>query len=82
MSATTQKPAPFRADQVGSLLRSAALKDARDKNEKGALDAAGLAAVEDTEIKALIKNRKRWACSRLPMANTAGRGGITIFSDC
>ena len=45
---------PFRADQVGSLLRSAALKDARRRHDEGALDAAGLAAVEDREIGRVI----------------------------
>ena len=30
---------PFRADQVGSLLRSAALKDARAKRERGEITA-------------------------------------------
>ena len=52
------KTGPYRADQVGSLLRSKPLKDAREKHEKGTLDDAGLAAVEDTEIKALIKKQE------------------------
>ncbi|HEY9181671.1 MAG TPA: 5-methyltetrahydropteroyltriglutamate--homocysteine methyltransferase, partial [Gammaproteobacteria bacterium] len=42
--------APFRADQVGSLLRPAALKEARQRHAAGELDAVGLAAVEDREI--------------------------------
>ncbi|HEY1099859.1 MAG TPA: 5-methyltetrahydropteroyltriglutamate--homocysteine S-methyltransferase, partial [Myxococcota bacterium] len=46
--------APFRADQVGSFLRSPAVKEARAQHESGALDDAGLKAVEDREIVALI----------------------------
>jgi 5-methyltetrahydropteroyltriglutamate--homocysteine methyltransferase len=36
---------PFRADVVGSLLRTAPLKEARAKREKGEIDAARLAEV-------------------------------------
>jgi len=49
---------PFRADHVGSLLRSAALKDARAKREAGAINAAGLKAVEDREIEGVIKKQE------------------------
>jgi 5-methyltetrahydropteroyltriglutamate--homocysteine methyltransferase len=49
---------PFRADHVGSLLRPAALKDARTRHQKGELDAAGLKAIEDREIEALIKKQE------------------------
>ena len=52
------KPGPYRADQVGSLLRSKPLKDAREQHEKGTLNDAGLAAIEDAEIKALIKKQE------------------------
>jgi 5-methyltetrahydropteroyltriglutamate--homocysteine methyltransferase len=45
---------PFRADHVGSLLRPAALKEAREKFAAGAIDAAGLRAVEDREIERII----------------------------
>ena len=41
---------PFRADHVGSLLRTAPLKEARAKRERGEIDAAALKAVEDREI--------------------------------
>jgi hypothetical protein len=41
---------PFRADHVGSLLRSAALKDARGTREKGEITAEQLKAIEDREI--------------------------------
>jgi 5-methyltetrahydropteroyltriglutamate--homocysteine methyltransferase len=49
---------PFRADHVGSLLRSAALKEARAKRASGAIDAAQLKAVEDREIETLIKKQE------------------------
>ncbi len=41
MPASSSVP-PFRADHVGSLLRPAALKDARAKFAKGEIDAAAL----------------------------------------
>jgi 5-methyltetrahydropteroyltriglutamate--homocysteine methyltransferase len=53
MSARTAPP--FRADHVGSLLRTAPLKEARAKREKGELTADQLKAVEDREIASLIK---------------------------
>ena len=49
---------PFRADHVGSLLRSAALKDARAKREKNEITAEQLKAVEDREIEAIIKKQE------------------------
>src|SRR5205823_7543997 len=49
---------PFRADHVGSLLRSAALKEARAKRERRELSAEALHAVEDREIEALIKKQE------------------------
>jgi 5-methyltetrahydropteroyltriglutamate--homocysteine methyltransferase len=44
---------PFRADQVGSLLRPARLMEARQKAAQGQMDAAELRAVEDDCIRAL-----------------------------
>jgi len=49
---------PFRADHVGSLLRPAALKEAREKFAKGEIDAAALKAVEDREIERVIKKQE------------------------
>ena len=49
---------PFRADHVGSLLRSPALKEARARRERGEIDAAALRADEDREIEALIKKQE------------------------
>jgi 5-methyltetrahydropteroyltriglutamate--homocysteine methyltransferase len=50
---------PFRADHVGSLLRTAALKEARAQRERGEIDAAALRAVEDEEIIKLIRRQER-----------------------
>ncbi|MCZ8106519.1 MAG: 5-methyltetrahydropteroyltriglutamate--homocysteine S-methyltransferase [Burkholderiales bacterium] len=49
---------PFRADMVGSLLRTRALKEARQKHQAGELSAEGLKAVEDAEIRALIRKQE------------------------
>ena len=49
---------PFRADHVGSLLRPAALKEARAKRERGEIGAAELAAIEDREIENVIKKQE------------------------
>jgi 5-methyltetrahydropteroyltriglutamate--homocysteine methyltransferase len=49
---------PFRADMVGSLLRSQALKDARKRFEDKAITTSDLAAIEDAEIKMLIKKQE------------------------
>src|SRR5499427_7335906 len=49
---------PFRADHVGSLLRPAALKEAREKRAKGAISAAALKALEDREIERVIKKQE------------------------
>jgi 5-methyltetrahydropteroyltriglutamate--homocysteine methyltransferase len=49
---------PFRADHVGSLLRPAALRDARAQFAKGSIDAAALKAVEDREIERVIRKQE------------------------
>src|ERR1041385_4943470 len=49
---------PFRADQVGSLLRSAPLKEARARREANAITDAELKAVEDTEIEKIIRKQE------------------------
>src|ERR1700742_533096 len=53
-----QTKPPFRADHVGSLLRPAALKQARERHAKGEISAADLKAVEDREIEAVIKKQE------------------------
>jgi 5-methyltetrahydropteroyltriglutamate--homocysteine methyltransferase len=49
---------PFRADHVGSLLRTVALKEARDKYARGEIGVDTLRAVEDQEIEALIEKQQ------------------------
>ena len=46
---------PFRADHVGSLLRPAALKEARAKRDRNEISADALRAVEDREIEKAVK---------------------------
>lgn len=45
---------PFRADHVGSLLRPAALKEARARRERGEITDAELTAAEDAAIQRII----------------------------
>lgn len=49
---------PFRADHVGSLLRPAALKEAREQHSQGEIDSPALAAVEDAEIERVIAKQE------------------------
>ncbi|HSL80819.1 MAG TPA: 5-methyltetrahydropteroyltriglutamate--homocysteine S-methyltransferase [Pseudolabrys sp.] len=49
---------PFRADHIGSLLRTAPLKEVRAKHEKGEISADALKAVEDREIAAIIRKQE------------------------
>ncbi len=50
--------APFRADQVGSLLRPAHLTDARQRFKAGKLDAAELKAIEDDAIADVVRRQE------------------------
>jgi 5-methyltetrahydropteroyltriglutamate--homocysteine methyltransferase len=54
----TKMQPPFRADQVGSLLRSAPLKEARARRERGEITPAELEAVEDREIERLVRKQE------------------------
>jgi 5-methyltetrahydropteroyltriglutamate--homocysteine methyltransferase len=49
---------PFRADHVGSLLRPAALADARARYKRGELPAAELRAAEDAAIRAVVARQE------------------------
>ncbi len=49
---------PFRADHVGSLLRPAGLKAARERRAKGEIDVAALKAVEDRAIEDVIRKQE------------------------
>jgi 5-methyltetrahydropteroyltriglutamate--homocysteine methyltransferase len=49
---------PFRADHVGSILRTAPVKDARAKREKNEITAAQLKEIEDREIIKIIQKQE------------------------
>jgi 5-methyltetrahydropteroyltriglutamate--homocysteine methyltransferase len=49
---------PFRADHVGSLLRTAPLKEAREKRSRGEITADALKEVEDREIEGVIRKQE------------------------
>src|SRR5580704_5731799 len=49
---------PFRADHVGSLLRTASLKAAREKRARGEIGAEAFKAIEDREIEGVIKKQE------------------------
>src|ERR1043165_9186862 len=55
---TQRTKPPFRADHVGSILRTAPVKDARAKREKGEITAAQLKEIEDREIEKIIKKKE------------------------
>jgi 5-methyltetrahydropteroyltriglutamate--homocysteine methyltransferase len=66
MTTTITDHAPFRADQVGSLLRPPELKTAREQRAKGEISEADLRAVEDRLIRTAVK-----------MQESVGLQGIT-----
>src|SRR5262245_29026023 len=49
---------PFRADQVGSLLRPQELAQARKSHKEGKLDAASLKAIEDRCIREAVQKQE------------------------
>src|SRR4029453_155851 len=49
---------PFRADHVGSLLRPAALKKAREQRARGEISPAQLKEIEDREIERVIRKKE------------------------
>src|SRR5450755_4597390 len=55
---TQRSKPPFRADMVGSLLRTAPIKQARAQREKGTITPAQLKEVEDREIEKIIKKQE------------------------
>jgi 5-methyltetrahydropteroyltriglutamate--homocysteine methyltransferase len=54
-----RKSPPFRADHVGSLLRPAAIKVAREQRARGEIGAEGLRAIEDREIETAIAKQEQ-----------------------
>jgi 5-methyltetrahydropteroyltriglutamate--homocysteine methyltransferase len=55
---TARTKPPFRADHVGSILRSGAIKEARASHAAGKLSDAGLKDVEDREIEKIMKKQE------------------------
>jgi 5-methyltetrahydropteroyltriglutamate--homocysteine methyltransferase len=55
---TLRTAPPFRADHVGSLLRSAALKEAREKRAKGEIGAAALKEIENREVEKIVRKQE------------------------
>ena len=55
---TARTTPPFRADHVGSLLRTPPLKQARADREAGKITDAELRAIEDREIEGIIKKQE------------------------
>jgi 5-methyltetrahydropteroyltriglutamate--homocysteine methyltransferase len=49
---------PFRADHVGSILRTGPIKAAREKRARGEIDTAALKAVEDREIETIVRKQE------------------------
>jgi 5-methyltetrahydropteroyltriglutamate--homocysteine methyltransferase len=49
---------PFRADHVGSLLRTAPIKEARAKLARGEIDEGELNAIENREIEGILRKQK------------------------
>jgi 5-methyltetrahydropteroyltriglutamate--homocysteine methyltransferase len=56
---TQRTKPPFRADHVGSLLRPAAIKEARAKCERNEITAEALRAIEDCEIEKAIAKQEQ-----------------------
>ena len=56
---TQRRSPPFRADHVGSLLRPAAIKAAREQRTHGEMTAEALRAIEDREIEAAIARQEQ-----------------------
>src|SRR6202521_4690020 len=55
---TARSKPPFRADHVGSILRSLELKDAREKAARHLITAAHLKVMEDHEIPKIIRRQE------------------------
>jgi len=54
----TRTTPPFRADHVGSLLRTASLKAAREKRARGEIGADAFKEIEDREIAGVIEKQE------------------------
>lgn len=59
MSPQLHRNPPFRAEHLGSLLRTDALLDAKTAFEKGQLPSADLAAIENRDVKEVAETQKK-----------------------
>ena len=73
------KQLPFRYDFVGSFLRPANLKVAREGFENGKISADELKAVEDKEIERLINKQKELGYHVIRTENSDVRHGTWIL---
>ena len=74
---TVTDHAPFRADHVGSLLRPPELKEARDKQARGEITAAALAAVEDRLIRGAVRMQEEVGLQGSAIGTGTGRADLT-----
>ncbi len=68
---------PFRADQVGSLLRPGSLHEARAKAKRGEIDAQALRTIEDRCIREAVAKQEAIGLSGITDGNSAATGGIS-----
>lgn len=59
LNAVRRERPPFRAEQVGSLLRPAVIKEARTKFQQGKISREDLRSLEDAEIKKLVEKQRK-----------------------
>ena len=74
--------APFRADEVGSLLRPPRIKEARAKLEKGEITAEDLRQAEDLEIEKVVHKQASpsyWS-SKTSTLPSPTRPAVTFWS--
>jgi hypothetical protein len=72
--------APFRADEVGSLLRPQRIKEARAKLERGEITAEDLRKAEDLEIEKVVHKQASIGLKLATDGESAAPGGISISS--
>ena len=71
---------PFRADHVGSLLRTREVLQARDDRGQGRITDAQLRAIEDAEIRKVVKMQEDIGLAASPTANIGAARGIWTSS--
>jgi methionine synthase II (cobalamin-independent) len=70
---------PYRADQVGSFLRSDELKGAHTAHERGTVSAEELRALEDREILRVLEMQRAVGIDVLRMASTGAAAWASDF---